>query len=208
MKNAGIYKITSPSGKIYIGQSWNISSRKNQYKALNCKSQIHLYRSILKYGWENHQFSILCILYCPTQDLLDDQECFFWKFYKKLGCTLLNIRYPGKGGKMSEASKLKISIAQKGRVRSLEQRKKASLATIGIPHSTTHVEKFKIPILQYDLHDNFIKEWVCAKDTIAFLNIKDSTSITQCCKGKQKTAYGFKWKYKDDAKQKTKYKRT
>jgi len=32
MKTIGIYKITSSSGKIYIGQSRNIESRKNPMK--------------------------------------------------------------------------------------------------------------------------------------------------------------------------------
>ena len=37
----GIYKITSPSNKIYIGQSINIERRFKEYKTLkNCKFQI------------------------------------------------------------------------------------------------------------------------------------------------------------------------
>jgi group I intron endonuclease len=50
----GIYKITSPSGKIYIGQSTNIENRFNSYRILDCKKQIKLYNSLKKYGWDNH----------------------------------------------------------------------------------------------------------------------------------------------------------
>lgn len=46
----GIYKITSPSGKIYIGQSVNIERRFLDYKKSLKKSQIKLYNSIKKYG--------------------------------------------------------------------------------------------------------------------------------------------------------------
>jgi hypothetical protein len=54
-KIIGIYKITSPSNKIYIGQSNNILYRwKYCYKKLNCKSQRHLYNSLMKYGFDNH----------------------------------------------------------------------------------------------------------------------------------------------------------
>jgi len=41
----GIYKIISPTNKIYIGQSTNIENRWIKYKCLDCKVQIKLYRS-------------------------------------------------------------------------------------------------------------------------------------------------------------------
>lgn len=44
----GIYKITSPSGKIYIGQSINIEKRWEKYQKYieNIKNQIKLYNSL------------------------------------------------------------------------------------------------------------------------------------------------------------------
>jgi group I intron endonuclease len=56
----GIYKITSPNNRVYIGQSINI---KNRYRA-HIKD-FHLYetklsRSFKKYGTESHKFEILC----------------------------------------------------------------------------------------------------------------------------------------------------
>ena len=38
----GIYKLTSPSGSIYIGQSWNIEHRMMNYKNHHCKDQPEL----------------------------------------------------------------------------------------------------------------------------------------------------------------------
>jgi hypothetical protein len=35
----GIYKITSPSGKIYIGESENIPNRIYYYKIVSCKNK-------------------------------------------------------------------------------------------------------------------------------------------------------------------------
>ena len=59
-KIIGIYKITSPSGKIYIGQSLDIHYRWNvQYFKLKCKSQTKLYESFLEHGVENHTFEII-----------------------------------------------------------------------------------------------------------------------------------------------------
>ena len=50
-----------------------------------------------------------------------------------------------------------------------------------------------IPILQYDLDGNFIREWECATD----VGREVQGHICACAKGKLKTAYGFIWKYKN-----------
>lgn len=47
---------------------------------------------------------------------------------------------------------------------------------------------------QYDLQGNFIKTWDYAKQIKEELNY-DHSSILKCCKGRQKTAYGYIWKY-------------
>ena len=61
MKKTGIYKITSPNNKIYIGQSIDIERRFKQYFSFNKsnKSQIKLWRSLKKYGCDNHVFEII-----------------------------------------------------------------------------------------------------------------------------------------------------
>lgn len=78
----GIYKITSPSGRIYIGQSINIENRFKQYKNLN-KTKVHkkLYRSFLKYGILNHIFSIEkeCL-----KENLNKEERYFQEYYNSV----------------------------------------------------------------------------------------------------------------------------
>lgn len=59
MKKSGIYKLTSPSGKCYIGQSTDMVQRILKYKRLQCKSQIKLYNAIQKYGFENFTIEVL-----------------------------------------------------------------------------------------------------------------------------------------------------
>lgn len=51
-------------------------------------------------------------------------------------------------------------------------------------------------IFQYDLEDNFIKEWPSIRQAGFELRNNQGESIRKCLKGLQKTAYGFKWKYK------------
>ena len=51
---SGIYKITSPSGGIYIGQSNDVIRRKWEYASIKCCDQPRLYNSLKKYGWNKH----------------------------------------------------------------------------------------------------------------------------------------------------------
>ena len=53
-----IYKITSPSGRVYIGKTTNFKKRKQSYERVG-KDQPLIYNSINKYGIENHTFEII-----------------------------------------------------------------------------------------------------------------------------------------------------
>ena len=75
-------------------------------------------------------------------------------------------------------------------------------------HQTTIVCKLKTfgikghikekPIIQLDIHGNIIQEFQSALNAAKFLNLPEKSAgiIRQCAQGKQKTAYGFCWKYK------------
>lgn len=52
-------------------------------------------------------------------------------------------------------------------------------------------------VRQYDLEDNFIKQWDCLRDVQRELKIF-AISISRCCKGNQETAGGYKWRYAND----------
>ena len=87
----GIYKITSPTNKIYIGQSIDIEKRFLTYKLLRCKTQPALYLSFIKHNVENHIFEILeqCSI-----ELLNERERYYQDFYNVLSlglnCKLTN----------------------------------------------------------------------------------------------------------------------
>lgn len=51
-----------------------------------------------------------------------------------------------------------------------------------------------IPILQYSLDGELLKEWECISDVVS--EGYRPGNVCWCCKGKLKTAYGFKWAYK------------
>jgi hypothetical protein len=50
-------------------------------------------------------------------------------------------------------------------------------------------------VMQYDLNDNFIKEWRCIKEAAKVIE-RDYKGIIKCCQNGQKTCGGFIWKYK------------
>lgn len=103
---AGIYKITSPSGKVYIGQSWNYIKRKYKYKLNKEPRQRHIFNSIEKYGYEAHIFELIHELPLDsTQEIMDNYEILYHDLYKDCGVKMLNIKEPGRGGKNSEETK-------------------------------------------------------------------------------------------------------
>jgi hypothetical protein len=74
----------------------------------------------------------------------------------------------------------------------IELRKPPQLGKFGKLHGSSK------PIIQYDLNDNFIKEWECAR-SVKIENLKIIPSlISACCLNKNKTHLGFKWKFKNN----------
>lgn len=65
---------------------------------------------------------------------------------------------------------------------------------------TKRVNATDLPILQLDLEGNLVKEWTSIKEWKATDGINASSYVSplQCAKGKDLTAYGYKWKFKHD----------
>jgi group I intron endonuclease len=109
----GIYKITSPKGKHYIGQSINIQRRKKQYERLHCKKQSKLFNSLKKYGVSTHRFDIIVI--CNVEEL-NTKERYYQEFFNcvEKGLNLKLVQTKDKSGVLSEETKKKISDKLKG----------------------------------------------------------------------------------------------
>lgn len=138
----GIYKITSPSGRIYIGQSTKIEKRKLDYKTLSkCKGQTKLYHSILKYGWDNHIFEV--VEECK-QENLNERERYWQDYFNclKIGLNCKLTETSDKSGKISEETRKRMSISSLGKLRTEESKRKQSLAKKGKP-GYKHSEKSK-----------------------------------------------------------------
>ena len=158
----GIYRIISPTNRIYIGQSVNIEDRIYKYRYLYCLiGQIRLYKSFVKYGYENHIFEV--VEECEELEL-NDKERYYQDLYnvldnkKVLNCRLT--KADDKSGRLSEETKLKQSLTRKRLFKegiivnpNLKGEKRDPVLMLSI-----NIRKRK-PVLQYDLEMNFIKEW-------------------------------------------------
>jgi hypothetical protein len=148
-------------------------------------------------------------------EVVDDVLTSEWKFwesywieqFKQWGFKLKN-KNNGGGGMTHFISSpergLKISIANKGR----------TMAHKGKPFTEEHKQKIKatreflksrpntwqsLPVVQYDLSGNFIRNFVSQKEASIFMGIKGD-GVGACCRGKQKSAYGYVWKFKNKEK--------
>lgn len=138
----GIYRITSPSGRIYIGQSWDIDRRWRDYRSSKGGSQRKVKSSFSKYGVDNHKFEMLQELPDTiTQKYLDEMEILFIAQYRECGYRMMNIHPGGKGGKLPDEIKEEISKARKGTHLSEESLKSRREKMKGYRHSVKTREK-------------------------------------------------------------------
>ena len=145
-------------------------------------------------------------------EIIDEVETSEWKFwecywieqFKQWGFKLEN-KNNGGGGMTHFISTpergLKISQANKGK----------SKTNKGKPFTKEHKQKIKEtreflkyrpntwtnqPVIQYDLKGNFLKEFESQKEATISVNAKGD-GVGMCCRGNQKTAYGYIWKFKN-----------
>lgn len=113
----GIYKITSPSGRVYIGQSWDTYKRWRDYNEKSTRNQPVLNYSFKKYGKSAHTFAVIHSFLKDdiNQDVLNEWEIHYINVFKQLGFTLLNCREGGSNGKLSAESLKKMSESLKGK---------------------------------------------------------------------------------------------
>ena len=181
---AGIYKLTSPNGKCYIGQSFDLDRRLRGYASGVHAGQRHLHRAVKKYGWKSFKVEILWRTKHPERYrnlnvLLDTLEI---AWIKKFDCVAngYNLQYGGSNGLHAEETKQKMSAAHRGKALSAEHRLNLSRE-----------------VVQYSLAGKKIKTWE-AINFAAGGDMAVRCNITRVCRGERRTAGGFQWRYLSD----------
>lgn len=208
----GIYKILSPSGKVYIGKSKRISARMCTYKSLREVSIGRgLLRSFKKHGVDNHVFTLAYELPKDVdRDTLSNYEMFYISQFKEVGVKMLNMTNGGDGSwgyRHTEETKKKLSLIRKGKFIGVENPNYGK-GCFGSNNGAYGKDRRKYvmaaakanerPVLKYDNSGEFIKCYDSATIAAKDLSIKIS-NISACALGKKgyKTAGGYIWKYKE-----------
>lgn len=187
-----IYKIISPSNKVYIGQTINLRGRKYCYSGLRCKWQPKLYNSLKKYGWKKHIFEVIEECLCGKNKIyLNEREIYWIKFYDcfKNGMNCSEGGCGSTGYIASEETKEKIRIANTGRKHSDEAKEKVRKANLGLKHP--HSEETKKIISKK--HFGRVKKTMSdeTKEKLRKLNT-----------GTNSVKFGKKYPHSEDAKRK------
>lgn len=215
-----IYKITSPTGRLYIGKTKHLQRRINTYKYKITNDtgwkNAKIMNSLKKYGWDAHIFEI--IEECENE-LLNDREKFW---IKKLDTYCVE---NNKNMNMSRGGE------EGGRVWmfDVERRKKQSERFTGVGgpfYGKKHTEENKRkqserakkqaiergtkipewgaekgrniirrPVLCYDSNGIFLKEFTCGSQASKEMKL-DHTSISMVCNLKRSNVGGFIFRYK------------
>lgn len=222
-----IYKITSPTGRVYVGKTTKLKLRIDYYRRLKCKKQQLIFNSLSKYGFSGHTFEII---YEGENTLveLNELEIFYIGFFNSFHGNNengLNLTLGGDGGfgrKISDEHRRKIIAYNKTRVytKHSEETKKLISDTKKKMGSTVanklagernkgkkiikscewiknNSESIKKPIIQCNLDGDEIKEWKSAKDVEIELGYCRK-NLSSNLRKKSKTAYGYIWKYKEN----------
>lgn len=117
------------------------------------------------------------------------------------------------GRKDSEETKLKKSMAMKGKKyhcmpHTEETKRKISEAKKGQAAGEKNYfygkrycgkdNPMSKPVCKYDMDGNFLERRESANQFAIELNIINATHISDCCKGRRKSAYGYIWRYDEE----------
>lgn len=166
-----IYKYTSPSNKVYIGQTVNEKDRRRKFlnKENVSYSGPKINKAIEKYGAENFKYEVIFAIESYNKDeiikILNEKEKYFIKLFDSID----------NGYNLSEGGRTNNFISEESK--------------------QSRINKIQKPILQYNLEGEFIREWKSSKEAANTLNIS-SGNICQVLKKVRYQSNGYIFIYK------------
>lgn len=204
-----IYCITNViNNKRYVGKTTNTIEERwkehcQDFKKERCEKR-PLYDAFNKYGIEN--FKIECLEEVQDDNLLSEKEIYWIKELETYGSKGYNATKGGDGkilydyNEVLELYNLGYSAVQVANKIGCER---TLVTKVLRAHGIKSRGNSQI-IEQYDLNDNYIqtfdstmkaREWLFQNNITS--NKQCRNVILRCCKGENKSAYGFIWKYKE-----------
>ena len=201
---AYIYQITNDiNGKIYIGKTertiqerWREHCR--DYLKRNYEKR-PLYSAMKKYGIEHFHIELI-----EETDKPEEREKF-WIEQKRSFKTGYNATLGGDGKKyldydliIATYKQVQSQIETARIIGCFDDTVRMVLQQNDIPilsSEEVNIAKNGLIINQYDLYNNYIQSFPSAHAAANSLGKKGVSHITDVCKGKRKTAYGYIWKF-------------
>lgn len=199
-----IYAHTSPSGKVYIGQTCQNVWIRWLHNGNGYKYQPYFWKAIQKYGWNNFIHTIILSDVSKLEANYAEKYLIRWYKMHKLS---YNITDGGEGTCGSEPwnKGIKTGVVpwNKGIPRSEECKDKISKSKKGHkygPQSELHrehkAEKHKIPIVMTDIFNPRLHRYFkSAKDAELSNSGFSRKNINRCLKNKCVQAHGYFWFY-------------
>lgn len=207
MRYGYIYKITSPSGRIYIGKTVDFKDRMSSYRCRLACSQPLLNRSFKKYGFENHLIEIIQEGEFEDSELNDLEiskikEYNSYHLNNKMG---MNLTIGGEGvvglpctpEVRAKISKTKLNNTPTEKELKARERMWGRKINKSDQWLKNNGLARRIPIIQYDLDGNLVREWSGAVEAEGVSGF-DRKGVLNSLKKKCISAYGYIWRYKDD----------
>lgn len=183
--------MTSPSGKIYIGQTSQTPSVRwgYGYGYINCP---HLFSAIKKYGWDNFEHIIVT-------DNLSKREadwiehyliCYYESYNKDKGYNLTMGGDGAVGYRFSDEQRKAMSLKRKGRKATEETKARLS-------YSHKHCLRTQLvskKVVQRNKKNDIIDIYDSITDASKALNV-DIRDIWNVCNGRQKTCRNYIFEY-------------
>lgn len=226
IKKCKVYKITSPSGRIYVGSTTqSIEERWKHYKSLDCKSQTKIYNSLKKYGPENHIFEVI------WEGVLEDMfkmERIFGDMFNVLDMKKgLTCQLPGyddippktseetkkrlsesgkKRPKISEETRGKLSETSRGRImpertdeykKNVSEKHKGKSSELSAKCLIKARLKLQRPVDMFDLNWNYVMSFDSMETAAKHLNRHNSNIRVSAKSDGLKTCCKHRFKYKE-----------
>ena len=209
-----IYKITNQhNGKIYIGKTMRTVAERwkehlRDYSKNICEKR-PLYEAMKKYGVES--FCIETIEVC-SDEVLNEREKFWIEYYGSFKKGY-NATKGGDGKPYLDYDVLTAAYLEMQSLTAVAEKYHCDRKQLAIILKARNVQiisseevnrnKFGKVVNQYSLNGDYIQTFSSARQAV--LSIKPEVKptslsgmanhITDVCKGKRKTAYGFLWKF-------------
>lgn len=193
-----IYKITNPTGKIYIGKTKNLKYRTKKYKYADCQAQPKLYNSLKKYGWDAHVFETVYQGDC-SDACLNRLETLYVRMYDSKN-TGLNCTEGGEGTSgythSQEFKDFRRDVMKGNTIRRGSKHTQETKDLIRSKSKTERPERRK-EICAWNLDGTLFGTYPSATEAAAILGVYQS-AIANCLRGKSKTCSNLLFTYKPE----------